>query len=80
MHRGGGEAGAEVVSGANTLMNMIQNAVGINNEVVIAVLYKILEAIITMDENMGGNLREALDGMSFDINKREFARLVNGVT
>jgi len=78
--RGGGEAGTEVVSGANTLMSMIQAAVGINNEAMIAVLYKILEAIITMDENMGGNLREALDGMSFDVNKREFARLVKGVT
>ena len=78
--RGGGEAGTEVVSGANTLMNMIQNAVGINNEALIAVLYKILEAIITMDENMGGNLREALDGMAFKVDKREIARLVKGVT
>lgn len=78
--RGGGEAGTEVVSGANTLMNMIQNAVGINNEAVIAILSKILEAIIAMDENMGGNLREALDGMSLDINKREFGRLVWEVT
>lgn len=40
---------------------------------------KILAAILMMDENMGGHLREALDGMSWDINKREFARLVKGV-
>ncbi len=40
---------------------------------------KILAAIMMMDENMGGNLREALDGMSFDLNKREFARLVREV-
>ena len=39
---------------------------------------KILTAILTMDENMGGHLREALDGVSFDVNKREFARLVKG--
>ena len=39
-------------------------------------LGKILEAIVAMDENMGGNLRDALDGLSFDVNKREFARLV----
>lgn len=39
---------------------------------------KILEAIIALDENMGGNLREALDGVSLDVNKREFARLVRG--
>lgn len=37
---------------------------------------KILAAILMMDENMGGNLREALDGMSLGVNKREFARLV----
>ena len=37
---------------------------------------KILAAILMMDENMGGNLRDALEGLSWDINKREFARLV----
>ena len=37
---------------------------------------KILAALMVMDENMGGHLREALEGMSFDLNKREFARLV----
>lgn len=37
---------------------------------------KILDAILMMDENMGGHLRDALDGVSFDVNKREFARLV----
>lgn len=40
---------------------------------------KVLEAILRMDENMGGNLRTALEGMSFDMNKREFARLVKEV-
>lgn len=37
---------------------------------------KILKAILAMDDHMGGNLRDALDGVSFDVNKREFARLV----
>lgn len=37
---------------------------------------KILTALEMLDENMGGNLREALNGVSFDVNKREFARLV----
>lgn len=37
---------------------------------------KILDAILVMDEHMGGHLRDALDGVSFDVNKREFARLV----
>ena len=39
---------------------------------------KILAAVLMMDENMGGHLREALNGVSFDVNKREFARLVKG--
>ena len=73
---GGGEAGAEVVSGANTLMAMIQGAVATQNDALIAVLYKILEAILSLDENMGGNLREALDGMGLKVNDREFGRLV----
>lgn len=76
---GGGEAGSEVVSGTNTLMNMIQNAVSNQNGELVAILWKILEAIIAMDENMGGNLREALAGTAFEVNKREFARLVKAV-
>lgn len=76
---GGGEAGSEVVAGAGTLMNMIQNAVSEQNASLADVLYKILNAILAMDENMGGSLREALDGVSLDVNHREFARLVKAV-
>lgn len=76
---GGGEAGSEVVSGTNTLMNMIQNAVANQNGELITVLWKILDAIISMDENMGGNLREALNNTAFKVNGREFARLVKAV-
>ena len=79
-YQGVGEAGSEVVSGTNTLMNMISSAVASQNAEVVGVLSKILDAIVGMDENMGGNLREALDGVSLDVNKREFARLVKGVT
>lgn len=67
---------SEVVSGTSTLMNMIASAVASQNATLVSVLSKILEAILGMDENMGGHLREALDGVSFDVNKREFARLV----
>ena len=73
---GGGDAGAEVVSGADTLMNMIQASVATQNNVLADILYKILEAILAMDANMGGNLREAMEGMGFKVNDREFARLV----
>ena len=77
---GGGEAGSEVVAGSQTLMEMIQGAVSVQNSVLADILYKILDAIVTMDENMGGNLREALDGTALEVNKREFARLVKVVT
>ena len=76
---GGGEAGNEVVAGEQTLMQMIQGAVAEQNSGLINVLTKILKAITTMDGNMYAHLREALESMSFDINNREFARLVKAV-
>lgn len=76
---GGGEAGSEVVSGTNTLMNMIRDAVSGQNETLVVVLYKILDAILSLDENMGGNLREALAGTALEVNRREFGRLVKAV-
>ena len=75
----GGEAGDEVVSGKDTLMTMISDAVEEKNSSMIEVLMKILEAILMLDENMGGNLREALEGTAFKVNNREFARLVKAV-
>lgn len=75
----GGEAGSEVVSGTDTLMQMISSAVATQNSALVAVLYKILNAILAIDENMGGNLRQALEGTAFEVNKREFARLVKAV-
>ena len=76
---GGGEAGSEVVSGTNTLMGMISDAVSKNNGAMIEVLYKILSAILSMDGNMGENLKKAIDGTGFTVNKREFGRLVREV-
>ena len=73
---GGGEAGAEVVSGADTLMKMIQGAVATQNDVLADILREILAAIGVMDTNMGDNLAEAIDGMGFKVNDREFGRLV----
>ena len=75
----GGEAGDEVVSGAYKLRMMIAEAVAEQNEGVITVLSKILEASLTIDENRGGNLRKALEGVGISLNRREFARLVNEV-
>ena len=75
----GGEAGDEVVSGAYKLKMMISEAVAEQNEGMITILSKILDAILAIDENMGGNLRKALEGASIAINRRDFARLVNEV-
>lgn len=75
----GGEAGDEVVSGAYKLKMMISDAVAEQNEGMITILSKILDAILAIDENMGGNLRQALEGASIAINRRDFARLVNEV-
>lgn len=77
-YQGVGEAGSEVVSGTDTLMNMISTAVASQNAGLIDILSRILDAIRNMDGNMGENLRDALDGVSLDVNKREFARLVKG--
>lgn len=74
---GGGEAGSEVVAGANTLMKMIDSVVATRtsaqNEQIVSVLSAILAAIT------GGNadiLRALLAGQTIRLNEREFARTV----
>lgn len=76
---GGGEAGAEAVAPIDVLQNYVAEAVASQNAGMVSVLEKILDAILLMDANMGGNLREALDGTSLSINHREFGRLVKAV-
>ena len=75
--QGAGEAGAEVVSGANTLMGMIGNAVESRTnplgERIISVLTALLNAIV------GGNqelLQALLAGQTIVVDDREFARTV----
>lgn len=75
----GGEAGAEAVAPIDVLQGYVADAVASQNAGLIAILERILNAILAMDENMGGNLREALDGTALTINKREFGRLVRTV-
>lgn len=75
----GGEAGPEVVSGADTLMDMIRQAVAVQNAGLIAVLRDILEAVLSLNGTMGENMREALDGASLDVDGRAFARIVKAV-
>lgn len=75
----GGEAGPEAIAPIAVLQEYIAQAVAAQNMALVAVLERILEAILSMDENMGGNLRDALEGTAFEVNKREFARLVKAV-
>lgn len=75
----GGEAGAEAIAPIDTLKQYVAEAVASQNAGLIGVLQRILDAILEMDANMGGNLREALAGTSFEVNNREFGRLVKGV-
>lgn len=75
----GGEAGPEAVAPIDVLQGYVAEAVASQNAGLVTVLERILEAILALDENMGGNLREALDGTSLSINNREFGRLVRTV-
>lgn len=76
----GGEAGAEAIAPVDVLQGYVAAAVAGQNAMLVSVLEQILAAILAMDDNMGGNLREALAGTRFSINDREFARLVKAVT
>lgn len=80
---GGGEAGKEVVSGADTLMDMIGDAVAEQNNGLLFVLEKILTVLLSMDNSMTDDLkkaiREGMDGVKLNVNNREFARLVKAV-
>ena len=80
---GGGEAGKEVVSGADTLMDMIGNAVAEQNSGLLVVLEKILAVLLSIDGSMADDLkkaiREGMEGTKLTMNNREFARLVKAV-
>lgn len=75
----GGEAGAEAIAPIDVLQGYVAEAVASQNAGLVAMLEKILLAIMAMDANMGSNLRKALEGMGFELNNREFARLVKAV-
>ena len=75
--RGGGEAGSEVVSGTNTLMNMIGSVVegktAAQNDRIVALLTALLEAITGGNEEL---LKALLAGQTIVLNKREIGRTV----
>lgn len=55
--QGGGEAGTEVVSGADTLMNMIQTAVSAQNDGILYILERILEILAEYFPDFSDGLR-----------------------
>ncbi|MEY8377408.1 hypothetical protein AALD22_16765 [Lachnospiraceae bacterium 56-18] len=75
----GGEAGSETVVGTESLMNMIKSAVASENGELVSVLNRILEAITDLNDGLSKKFYEALLNMKFQINEREFARLVKAV-
>lgn len=75
----GGEAGPEAIAPISTLQRYVADAVASQNADIVEVLYRILGAIVSMDGNMGANVRDALAGTSLNLDRREFARLVKAV-
>jgi phage-related minor tail protein len=76
----GGESGPEAIAPIDTLQGYVASAVASQNAMLVEALDRIHSAILSMDENMGGHMKEALDDTAFKINNREFGRLVRGVT
>lgn len=75
----GGEAGAEAIAPIATLQKYVSDAVAGQNAEMVAVLNLILEATYALDGGLGEKLYNALLGVKFQINEREFARLVKAV-
>lgn len=73
---GGGETGSETVVGTQSLMNMINNAVGQSNNGLYDVLVKILAVLKNIDNSMYDRIVAALQTMGIEFDERELARLV----
>lgn len=73
---GGGETGSETVVGTQSLMNMINNAVGQSNNGLYDVLDKILTVLKNIDNSMYDRIVAALQAMGIEFDERELARLV----
>jgi len=75
----GGEAGSEAIAPIDVLQGYVAQAVASQNAGLVESLMKILDALLDMREGMKEDFIEALESMRFDINNREFARLVKAV-
>lgn len=72
----GGETGSETIVGTQSLMNMINNAVGQSNNGLYDVLDKILAVLKNIDNSMYDRIVSALQAMGIEFDERELARLV----
>ncbi len=75
----GGEAGAEAVAPIDVLQGYVSEAVASQNYALVEILQELVEAVRDMDKDLVKKFVEALEKMHFDINNREFARLVKAV-
>lgn len=76
----GGEAGPEAIAPIGVLQGYVATAVASQNAGIANAINNLAVAITDMDQNMGKNLKNALDGTKLSVNNREFARMVKGVT
>lgn len=74
-----GEAGAEAVAPIDVLQGYVAAAVASQDAGIASALERVVEAIESMDANMGGHMRDALEDTSLKVNNREFARMVKAV-
>lgn len=70
---------ADVAGQAEMLADRITASIDNQTSVLSNVLNTILQAIYKLDEGLGDKLYDAMSGLQFRINEREFARLVKEV-
>lgn len=75
----GGEAGAEAVAPIDVLQGYVAEAVASQNQALVEALETLIETIENLDNDLVKKMMTALENMKFNINNREFARLVKVV-
>lgn len=75
-----GEAGPEAVAPISVLQGYVADAVNSSNSTMVSLLGQILDAVQGQGTNMEEQMTRAFASMRFDVNNREFARLVKAVT
>lgn len=75
-----GEAGPEAVAPISVLQGYVADAVNNSNSTMVTLLAQILDAVQGQGSSMEEQMTRAFSTMRFDVNNREFARLVKAVT